>query len=126
HLEQPLLLNLNIPAVAKTKIRGVTVTRLGVRRYRDLFEKRTDPRGKTYYWLAGEVLEESDNELLNGLPNSLSQAQNMDFMTRFTTDVKAIKAGYVTVTPLHYDLTAYSDLATLQSKLPEICPGATE
>ena len=126
HLEQPLLLNLNIPAVAKSKIQGVTVARLGVRRYRDLFEKRTDPRGKTYYWLAGEVLEESDNDLPHGLPNSLSQAQNMDVMTRFTTDVRAIKAGYITVTPLHYDLTAYNDLAKLQNHLPEMCNGEKE
>ncbi|MBT9315458.1 5'/3'-nucleotidase SurE [Leptothoe spongobia] len=116
-LKQPLLLNLNIPAIAQSKIQGVKVVRLGVRRYRDLFEKRIDPRGKTYYWLAGEVLEESDNDLLHGLPNSLSQSQNRDFMTRFTTDVRAIKSGYITVTPLHYDLTAYSDLSALQELL---------
>ncbi|MDV3349386.1 5'/3'-nucleotidase SurE [Leptolyngbyaceae cyanobacterium CCMR0082] len=121
-LDQPLLLNLNIPPITKSKIQGITVTRLGIRRYRDLFEKRIDPRGKTYYWLAGEVLEESDSELSHGLPNSLNQAQTIDFMNRFTTDVKAIKAGYITVTPLHYDLTAYSDLASLQSHLPQLLP----
>lgn len=119
-LNQPLLLNLNIPPITKSTIKGVAVTRLGVRRYTDLFEKRIDPRGKTYYWLAGEVLEESDLELPHSLPNSLSQAQNLDFISKFTTDVKAIKAGYITVTPLHYDLTAYSDLANLQSYLPEL------
>ncbi len=119
-LEQPLLLNLNIPPINKTKIQGVAVARLGVRRYRDLFEKRIDPRGKTYYWLAGEVLEEGDLDLPHSLPNSLTPTENMDFMTRFTTDVKALKAGYITVTPLHYDLTAYSDLVAIQNHLPQI------
>ncbi|MEO0352658.1 MAG: 5'/3'-nucleotidase SurE [Cyanobacteria bacterium P01_A01_bin.15] len=121
-LSQPLLLNLNIPPVAKPKIKGIMVTRLGVRRYRDLFEKRIDPRGKTYYWLAGEVLEESDSGPSHSLPNSLSQEQNTDFTNRFTTDVRAIKADYITVTPLHYDLTAYGDLATLESHLSEQFP----
>ena len=121
-LEQPLLLNLNIPPIIKSKIQGIAVARLGVRRYRDLFEKRIDPRGKTYYWLAGEVVEESDSDLPHSLPNSLTPEQNMDFITQFTTDVKALKAGYITVTPLHYDLTAYSDLAALQNHLPELIP----
>ena len=119
-LSQPLLLNLNVPSVASEQIKGVMVARLGVRRYRDLFEKRIDPRGKTYYWLAGEVLEESDNDPPHGLPNSLSNSENTEFMTRFTTDVKAIKAGYITVTPLHYDLTAYGDLTELQNHLPNL------
>ena len=119
-LKQPLLLNLNVPSLTSDQIKGTTVARLGVRRYRDLFEKRIDPRGKTYYWLAGEVLEESDNEPPHGLPNSLSDIQNIDFMNRFTTDVKAIKSGYITVTPLHYDLTAYSDLSELQQYLPNL------
>ncbi len=121
-LDQPLLLNLNIPAIAKTNIKGVTLARLGVRRYRDLFEKRVDPRGKTYYWLAGEVLEESDNDVPRSLPNSLSPEQNTNFMTQFITDAKAIQAGYITVTPLHYDLTAYHDLTKLQGHLPGLIP----
>jgi 5'-nucleotidase len=121
-LAQPLLLNLNIPPIIKAKIQGIAVTRLGVRRYQDLFEKRIDPRGKIYYWLAGEVLEESNSDLPHSLPNSLTPAQNMDFMARFTTDIKAIKAGYITVTPLHYDLTSYSDLAALQNHLPKLLP----
>ncbi len=119
-LDLPLLLNVNIPAIAKTQMQGVTMARLGVRRYRDLFEKRIDPRGKTYYWLAGEVLEESSHDIPHSLPNSLSSAQNMDFMTRYTTDVRAIKSGYITITPLHYDLTAYGDLDTLQTHLSEL------
>ena len=114
------MLNLNIPPVDKEKIQGVTVARLGVRRYRDLFEKRIDPRGKTYYWLAGEVVEESDSDVSHGLPNALTPEQNQDFMTCFPTDVKALKADYITITPLHYDLTAYSDLSALQEYFSKI------
>ncbi|MBT9310715.1 5'/3'-nucleotidase SurE [Leptothoe kymatousa] len=121
-LKQPLLLNLNIPPVAQAKIQGVTVARLGVRRYRDLFEKRIDPRGKTYYWLAGEVVEESELDSSHGLPNALSPEQNQDFMGRFPTDAKAVKANYITMTPLHYDLTAYGDLSTLQGALSNLLP----
>ncbi|MBE9068448.1 5'/3'-nucleotidase SurE [Leptolyngbya cf. ectocarpi LEGE 11479] len=117
HLEQPLLLNLNIPPVSKPQIQGVAITRLGVRRYRDLFEKRIDPRGKTYYWLAGEVLEESDRNLPLSPNSNQNKDQMAQFTTEFTTDVKAIKAGYITITPLHYDLTAYGDLSVLQSHL---------
>ncbi|NEP61745.1 MAG: 5'/3'-nucleotidase SurE [Symploca sp. SIO2G7] len=119
-LAKPLLLNLNIPPIAKSKIQGVAVTRLGVRRYRDLFEKRSDPRGKTYYWLAGEALEESNHAASYSLPQSLAPNQTLDFMSQYATDVGAIKAGYITVTPLHYDLTAYSDLAAMQSYFSKI------
>ena len=120
-LVRPLLLNVNVPAIAKPKIQGVKVARLGMRRYRDLFEKRIDPRGKTYYWLAGEVLEESnDDDLIQAIPDRFSPQQTQDLIAQFATDVSAIKSGYITVTPLHYDLTAYSDLSFLQAHLPEV------
>jgi len=49
-----MLLNVNIPAVV-SEISGVVLTGRGVRRYIDVL-KSADPRGKTYYWLAGELL----------------------------------------------------------------------
>ncbi|NEQ50527.1 MAG: 5'/3'-nucleotidase SurE [Leptolyngbya sp. SIO3F4] len=120
-LAQPLLLNLNIPAIAKSEIQGLKVVRLGVRRYYDLFEKRIDPRGKTYYWLAGEIVEESNSDSPYGLlTNSLEKPQNIQknvAATQFMTDVRAINAGFITVTPLNYDLTAYTDLNFLQEFL---------
>jgi 5'-nucleotidase len=57
-LPEPMLLNVNIPALPVSQIAGVKTTRQGLRRYHDIFEKRLDPRGKSYYWLAGEVLED--------------------------------------------------------------------
>jgi len=90
------LLNVNIPAIAAPDICGVVLTRLGIRRYRDIFEKRIDPRGKIYYWLAGEVVDE---EAAPG------------------TDVQAIKDNYITITPLKNDLTADSSLEITQKWL---------
>jgi 5'-nucleotidase len=93
------LLNVNVPAVEQDKIRGAIVTRQGVRRYTDVFEKRTDPRGKNYYWLAGEALEDVDDP---------------DVPTDVPTDVQAIRDNYITITPLHYNLTSPSGLRTMQ------------
>ncbi|MGA1357649.1 MAG: 5'/3'-nucleotidase SurE [Prochlorothrix sp.] len=94
-----VLLNVNIPPIAAAEFAGVKITRQGIRRYIDSFEKRVDPRGKTYFWLAGEVIEEveepdlyCDDRATNAVP----------------TDVQAIKAGYITVTPLHYNLTCHA------------------
>lgn len=100
-LPELMLLNVNVPAVTSTEIIGAIVTRQGVRRYMDVFEKRVDPRGKNYYWLAGEVLEEV-TEL-----NSHSREH-------IPTDVQAIRQNYITITPLQYNLTCYSGLDSLQ------------
>ncbi len=93
-LPKPVLLNVNIPAIPAEAICGVVVTCLGIRRYRDLFEKRVDPRGKTYYWLSGIAIEE---EAPPG------------------TDVQAIRDNYITITPLKYDLTLEADLSSLET-----------
>lgn len=104
--QQPLpklmLLNVNIPAVKQEEIAGVMMTRQGVRRYVDMFQKRVDPRGKTYYWLAGEVLEE------------VTEDTNKDQFNPTLTDVQAIRDNYITVTPLQYNLTCAAGLASLQ------------
>jgi len=99
---EAMLLNINIPAVNWEEIAGVRLTRQGIRRYCDLFEKRIDPRGKTYYWLAGELLEEIDQRELSNFPDSIP------------TDVQAIRENYITVTPLQYDLTSHQGLHHLQ------------
>jgi 5'-nucleotidase len=83
-LEESILLNVNIPAIPESDICGAVVTRLGIRRYKDLFEKRIDPRGKTYYWLSGVIVEEEAEP---------------------DTDIQAIRDNYVAITPLKYDLT---------------------
>ncbi|NUN63791.1 5'/3'-nucleotidase SurE [Pseudanabaena biceps] len=93
-LKETILLNVNIPAIAEEDICGAVVTRLGIRRYRDQFEKRVDPRGKTYYWLSGVIIEEEADA---------------------DTDIQAIRDNYVAITPLKYDLTYATAMSSLQS-----------
>jgi 5'-nucleotidase len=88
------LLNVNVPAVPGDQIKGVRITKMGRRLYRDQWDKRVDPRGRTYYWLAGE-LEEIDND-----PDS---------------DVVAVEQGYISVTPVQIDLTRYTEMSRLTS-----------
>jgi 5'-nucleotidase len=79
-----ILLNVNVPALPADKIQGVKVTRVARYRYRDRYEVRQE-RGRVYYWLTGE-----DAEVLDPQPDH---------------DSVAVDAGYVSVTPLGYDLT---------------------
>jgi 5'-nucleotidase len=80
------LLNVNVPNCDREKMRGLAVTKLGVRQYKNSFEARTDPRGRTYYWLAGELV---------------------DSVHEHDTDVAAIKSCKISVTPIQHDLTHY-------------------
>ncbi|MBO9539972.1 5'/3'-nucleotidase SurE [bacterium] len=83
-LPHKVLLNVNYPALTDTPAQEVRITRLGERKYTDLFETRIDPRGKDYYWLAGEVIEVEEDP---------------------DTDVSAIRDNCISVTPIHYDMT---------------------
>jgi len=88
-----ILLNVNIPAVPSHKIKGVRITRQGNARFRDTFEKRMDPRGNIYYWLTGEVWEEEEDK---------------------ETDSKAVSDNYISITPIHFDLTSYQSISWLK------------
>ncbi len=83
-LPKGTLLNVNIPFLPKEDIKGVKIVRQYSGDFDEYFDKRTDPRGGVYYWLAGTGLPEVD---ING------------------TDVSALKDGYISITPLKYDLT---------------------
>lgn len=93
-----ILLNVNVPAVERP--RGIEITCLGNRRYINIFEKRVDPRGRTYYWMAGEVLETDENA--------------------DSTDVHAVKNNYISITPLRLDLTDYPSIGNLQFLLANL------
>jgi 5'-nucleotidase len=86
HLPAGILLNVNIPLLPSEQIRGYRVSRQGLRVYRDRLDKRIDPRGRPYYWIGGEA------------PTGL---------TENGTDIGALADGYVSLTPLQLDLTAY-------------------
>lgn len=114
-LPHATLLNVNIPAIPAEQIAGVALTRQGVRRYIDLFEKRIDPRGKTYYWLAGELVEEVDEELEHPLVRDTNRSKiELEWIDEMMTDVQAIRHNYITLTPLQYNLTCVSGLANLR------------
>jgi 5'-nucleotidase len=81
------LINMNVPYLLDEQIKGIRITRQGLRVYRDQLLKRKDPRGKPYYWIGGEAPI--------GIPED-------------GTDYWAIKEGFVSITPLQLDLTAYN------------------
>jgi 5'-nucleotidase len=87
------LLNVNVPGWAKADIAGVQVTRLCRRIYRDELVERTDPRGRPYYWIGGEEPTAEPGE---------------------DTDFWALANGFVSITPLHLDLTAHEQMKHLQ------------
>jgi 5'-nucleotidase len=120
-LPQLMLLNVNIPAVPSDQIAGVMATRQGIRRYFDTFEKRLDPRGKTYYWLAGEVLEEVNDleaDILSPC-RAIAAGVDLEWSSNTMTDVQAIRQNYITITPLQYNLTSISGLTKMQSWQPD-------
>jgi 5'-nucleotidase len=78
------VLNVNVPQLRDDEIKGVRVTRLGKRTYQDTLIERTDPRGRAYYWIGGDAPIWEPEE---------------------GTDFLAVDEGYVSVTPLHLDLT---------------------
>jgi 5'-nucleotidase len=93
-LKAGIALNVNIPALPARKIRGVSITRQGVARFKERYERRIDPRGNVYYWLTGETpLEE----------------EGLD------TDATALKEGKISLTPIHYDLTSREEMARLNA-----------
>jgi 5'-nucleotidase len=86
--------NINIPAKPWDELKGVRVTRLGTRVFRDVIVEKTDPRGKHYYWIGGEDPTWEHDE---------------------TSDFTAVSEGYVSVTPLSFELTDYKRIVTLES-----------
>jgi 5'-nucleotidase len=89
-----MLLNINIPETEGIEfLKGVKVTRLGVKKYRNNFEERKDPRGNSYYWLAGELIQDEIGE---------------------DTDIYAVRNGYVSITPIHIDLSGYEDIKKIR------------
>ncbi|MEM8642278.1 MAG: 5'/3'-nucleotidase SurE [Cyanobacteria bacterium P01_G01_bin.54] len=95
------LLNVNIPPVPAPQIAGVKLARQGVRRYIEQFAQRQDPRGKHYYWLAGEAVED------------IEQPDHAHLPPEIPVDVQAIKDNYITITPLQYNLTDTEALRSL-------------
>jgi len=88
------LLNVNVPDYPEEEISGMLVTEQSKSKWDDIYEKRTDPFGKDYYWLTGKLVE-VENETLS--------------------DQLAIKNKYVSITPIHFDLTDYETFQKMKS-----------
>ena len=90
---QSSAINVNIPCIPAEQIKGLCVVRQGKSNIIETFEKRVDPRENTYYWISAGTASANDAN---------------------DTDVAALAAGYITITPLQYDLTRYDLMDTLQ------------
>ena len=90
------ILNINIPALEKEDISGIAITELGNRIITDDYEKRIDPRGKVYYWLAGKLINE---------PEAAS------------TDIVAIRNNKISITPVTYEMTRTNIIQELEAGL---------
>ncbi|MFA5099983.1 MAG: 5'/3'-nucleotidase SurE [Candidatus Omnitrophota bacterium] len=93
-LPQGTLLNINIPAVSKDRIKGVRIVKQSKRAIEERFDKREDPRKRTYYWLTGEVIESDGQE---------------------DADIEALRQNYVSITPIHCDMTDYEFMNVLKT-----------
>ena len=92
-LLEGVVLNVNIPYLSPDDMKGIIITRQGLRVYRDALDRRVDPRGRPYYWIGGEA------------PTGVNEEG---------TDVGALAAGYVSITPLQLDLTNYKAMDVLR------------
>lgn len=86
------LLNINIPYLADKPYNGAKITKLGKRVYNDIIVEKTDPRGKHYYWIGGEP----------------------EWFEIDGSDYSAVKAGYISITPLAIDMTSHSTYGEFQ------------
>lgn len=89
------LLNVNIPNLPLTEIAGIKITHQGTSHYHDELIKRLDPEGRPYYWIGGKA-----------------PTGNVDDVG---TDIWAVYHGYVSITPIHLDLTAHTMIGDLAS-----------
>jgi 5'-nucleotidase len=86
-------LNVNVPNVPLSQIKGYQATALGRRQYADRLEPRIDPWGRPYYWLSGSLVKEQDQP---------------------GTDVYAVAHGYISITPVELDFTSHALLKTVE------------
>jgi len=88
------LFNVNLPAIPASEVNGIKVTSLGRRRYADSITRANDPSGREYFWIGGGVAH------WRGSADS---------------DFQAIEDGFVSITPLHLDLTNYKLLEEIRA-----------
>jgi len=94
-LPKGTLLNVNVPALDKKDLKGFLITKQGSQSFIDTFEKRIDPRGNSYFWIKGEMV-------------------NNDVSIEY--DGEAVSRGYVSITPIHFSITNESYINELKKE----------
>mgnify|MGYP001402938011 CR=1 FL=1 len=93
NLPKGTLLNVNIPAVEKRRIKGVRIVKQSGRAIEERFDKREDPRKRIYYWLTGEIIKSDAKE---------------------DADIETIRKNYISITPIHCDMTDFDFMDELK------------
>ncbi|MFQ6612217.1 MAG: 5'/3'-nucleotidase SurE [Fidelibacterota bacterium] len=93
-LPRGTLLNVNVPTLPVEKIKGFRITKQGNIYFKDRFEKREDPRGRLYYWMTGNVVDPDPS---------------IDY------DGKALSEGFVSITPIQFQMTNLIFMEQLKS-----------
>ncbi len=91
-LPRETLLNVNVPDCSRDRLKGVRVTRQSKRTYHDEVIAKRDPRGRAYFWIAGDT---------------------PTWVASDDSDYAAVMSGFVSVTPLHLDLTHHAAIEAL-------------
>lgn len=95
NLPKGTMLNVNIPDIEPENFLGTRITKQGNQFFNDDYEKRLDPRGKEYYWIKGEIEDNDKDPVFDG---------------------RAISDGYVSITPLGFNMTEESYISDLKDK----------
>ena len=93
-LPDGVVLNVNLPNLDKKDIKGIKVCRQARANWVEEFDKRTNPMGRDYYWLAGKFVNMDNGE---------------------DTDEWALANGYVSIVPVQFDLTAHHTIQQLNT-----------
>ena len=90
------ILNVNVPGLTPEEYAGVAITKLGGKMFTDEYDRRVDPRGKVYYWMAGELIKQCENE---------------------DSDLNALRWNKISVTPITFEMTLSSVIPDLEKTL---------
>lgn len=86
------ILNINVPGLMPEDVAGIAITKLGGKMFTDEYDKRVDPRGKVYYWMAGELIKHCEND---------------------NSDINALRWNKISITPITFEMT-------LENVIPEL------
>ena len=102
NLPKGTLLNVNVPNLERDEIKGWKLTYQGKTKYVERYVERIDPRGNSYYWIDGDLVEREDET---------------------DADFRAVKEGCISITPIHFDVTNHDYLAEIRERMEKMLNG---